>query len=221
MGIILKSALFFAIGMLVLAAFLFIPAGTLDYWQAWLYLAVIFSMMLFVLFYFLKHDPDFLERRFKMREKEAKQKLFQKASGIVFFVAFLVPGLDRRFGWSNVPFEAVIAAEILGMLGYGLVFLVFRENSYAGRTIRVEKGQKVISTGPYSIIRHPMYLGASALYLATPIALGSYWAFLPFALIAPMLAYRIKNEEEVLCRDLKGYKAYMKKVKFRLVPGIW
>jgi len=129
--------------------------------------------------------------------------------------------LDKRFGWSNVPFELVVAADIVVVLGYGLIFLVFKENSFAGRTIKVEKGQKVISTGPYSIIRHPMYLGVLFMYLATPIALGSYWAILPFLLTIPMLAYRIRNEEKVLGRELKGYMEYCKKVRFHLIPNVW
>lgn len=129
--------------------------------------------------------------------------------------------MDKRFGWSNVPFELVVAADIVVVLGYGLIFLVFKENSFAGRTIKVEKGQKVISTGPYSIIRHPMYLGVLFMYLATPIALGSYWAILPFLLTIPMLAYRIRNEEKVLGRELKGYMEYCKKVRFHLIPNVW
>lgn len=216
-----KALLLFTASLIVIGAMLFVPAGTLDYWQAWLYIAVLFAMAAFVLTYFLKHDPDFLERRLKAREKEREQKLVQAAGGIIFVIGFLLPGLDRRFGWSSVPFELVLAADLLVVLGYGFVFLVFKENSFAGRTIRVEKGQKVVSTGPYSIIRHPMYLGVSVSYLATPIALGSYWAVPPFLLIIPLLAYRIRNEEEVLKRELEGYKEYCGKVKCRLVPGIW
>lgn len=221
LGVKKKALLLFAAAFIAIGAMLFVPAGTLDYWQAWAYIAILFVMVAFVGLYFLAKDPDFLERRFRMKEKERQQKLVQKAGGAIFFICFLLPGLDRRFGWSTVPFELVLAADFLVVLGYGLIFLVFKENSFAGRTIRVEKGQKVVSTGPYSIIRHPMYLGMVLLCLATPIALGSYAAFWPFLLIIPLLAYRIRNEEEVLKRELEGYEEYCKKVRCRLVPGVW
>ncbi len=216
-----KAVLLYAAALLVIGLALFLPAGTLDYWQAWVYIAIVFVPVIFVGLYFLKNDSEFLARRFKTREKEAKQKLIQKAGIPIFIIGFLLPGLDRRFGWSNVPFEFIVAADILVFLGYLLIFLVFRENSYAGRTVRVEKGQKVISTGPYSVIRHPMYIGVLFMYLATPIALGSYVAVLPFLLIIPMLVFRILNEEEVLRRELPGYKEYCKKVRYRLIPFIW
>jgi len=208
-------------GIAVIGAMLFLPAGTLDYWQAWLYMAVIFAPIACVMVYFLATAPSFLEKRFQMKENERAQKLVQKASALIFFIGFLLPGLDKRFGWSNVPPEVSIAADIVVMLGYGVVFWVFHENSFAGRTIRVEKGQKVISSGPYSVVRHPMYLGMLALTLATPVALGSYWAFSPFLLMVPLLVMRIKNEEEVLARELEGYTEYCKKVKHRLVPMVW
>ena len=217
----LKALCFYFAGLLVISAMLFIPAGTLDYWQAWLYLVVVFTPMAFVMFYFLAADPEFLERRFRTREKEAKQKLVQKAGALIFLAAFLLPGAGRRLGWQMVPGEFVLVADVAVFLGYGIIFMVFKENSWAGRTIGVEKGQKVISTGPYALVRHPMYLGMLIFCLATPIALGSYLALLPFLLVIPILIYRIKNEEEVLARELKGYKEYCRKVKFRLVPGVW
>lgn len=216
-----KAVLFFLASLLFMAAFLFLPAGTLDYWQAWLYLGVIFIPAAFVVLYFLHHDPKFLERRFKMKEKEAQQKRIVGLSTLFFLASFLVPGLDRRFGWSSVPADVSLAAALAVLLGYGLIFAVFRENSYAGRTIRVEKGQKVISTGPYSIVRHPMYVGVLLLYLATPLALGSWWAFPFFLFILPTLYFRILNEEEVLRRDLAGYRQYCKKVRWRLLSGVW
>ncbi|MEW6035791.1 MAG: isoprenylcysteine carboxylmethyltransferase family protein [Candidatus Micrarchaeota archaeon] len=205
----------------VVGAMLFVPAATLDYWQAWAYMAVLFAPVAFVVLYFLKNDPAFLERRLRTREKEARQGLIIKAGALVFLAGFLIPGLDRRFGWSQVPAEISIAADIAVFLGYALVFLVFRENSYAGRTIQVEKGQRVISTGPYSVIRHPMYLGTLLMYLATPLALGSYVAVPMFLLLVPLIVLRILNEEEVLRRDLPGYADYCKKTKYRLLPFIW
>ncbi len=220
-GLYAKILAISLISVIAIAGALFIPAGTLDYWQAWLYMAVLFFPASFVIIYFLKNDPEFLERRMSYREKEARQKLVQKASAVVFLIGFILPGLDRRFGWSPVPFEYSIAADAIVFMGYLICFIVFRENSYAGRTIQVERGQKVISTGLYSIIRHPMYLGVLILYLATPIALGSYVAAPVFLLMIPILVFRIRNEEEVLRRELPGYPEYCGKVTCRLVPHVW
>ncbi|PIZ99607.1 hypothetical protein COX84_00800 [Candidatus Micrarchaeota archaeon CG_4_10_14_0_2_um_filter_49_7] len=142
-------------------------------------------------------------------------------SSVVFLIGFLIPGLDRRFGWSNIPVEFVLAADALVLMGYAWTFLVFRENSYALRIIEVEKGQQVISTGPYSVIRHPMYLGVMIMFLATPIALGSYFALPAFLLLPPLLVYRILNEEVVLNRGLLGYGDYCKKNRYRLIPFVW
>lgn len=221
MNIWLKSLTFYFTGALVIAALLFIPAGTLDYWQAWVYFGVVLVPMLFVMLYFLATDPDFLERRFRMREKEKEQQLFQKLGSPLIFLGFILPGLGVRFGWQMVAPEISIAADVVALLGYGIIFWVFHENSWAGRTIRVEKGQKVVSTGPYAHVRHPMYAGMIIWYLATPIALGSYVALIPFLIFTPLLYIRIKNEEEVLGRELKGYKEYCRKVKWRLAPGVW
>ncbi len=220
-GTALKAVVFLLGGVLLVACMLFLPAGTFDYWQAWLYLGALFLPMVAVLLYFLKRDPGFLERRFQAKEKEKEQQLVQMLSLPIFLIGFLLPGLDRRFGWSSVPSELSIAADVAVLLGYALVFVVFRENSYASRTIRVEKGQKVVSSGPYSAVRHPMYAGMLLLCLASPVALGSYVALVPFLFWPPLLALRIKNEEEVLRRELAGYTEYCKKVKWRLVPGIW
>lgn len=204
-----------------LAALFFLPAGTLKYWQAWVYLAIIFGPMLLVMQYLMKNDPELLERRMRTREKEAEQKLIVKLSFIPFLIAFLLPGFDRRFGWSNVPVGVVIAADLLVLLGYLIVFLVFRENRYASRVIEVEKEQEVIHSGPYALVRHPMYLGMLLLYLLSPLALGSYWAMLPALLIVPVIVKRIQNEEVVLSRELNGYQDYMRMTHYRILPGIW
>jgi protein-S-isoprenylcysteine O-methyltransferase Ste14 len=210
------------LGVVILAAMLFIPAGTFRYWQAWLWLGVIMIPLLVVLVYLFLKDPALLERRMHTRETEKAQTLMLKLSLIVFLLAFLIPGFDRRFHWSRVPEEIVWASALLVFIGYVMIAMVFRENSYASRVVEVMKGQKVIDTGPYAVVRHPMYLGASILYAFTPLALGSYWAVLPMWLIIPILTIlRIPNEEEVLKRDLPGYEEYMQKVKYRLVPGIW
>jgi protein-S-isoprenylcysteine O-methyltransferase Ste14 len=205
----------------VLFAVFFIPAGTLDYWQAWVYLAVLLIPFAFVVRYFVKHNPDFLERRMQMRERESAQRRIIGLSFVWFILTFVLPGLDRRFGWSDVAVPVVIAADLLVLLGYGVIVLVFRENQYAGRTVRVEQGQQVITTGPYAMVRHPMYLGAMLMYLASPVALGSWWALIPALLIVPILVARIANEEQVLERDLPGYREYRQRTRYRLLPGIW
>ena len=207
--------------ILVLSTMFFLPAGTLAYWEAWGYLAILFIPMLFVLFYLLKNDPGLLARRMKTREREAEQKLIIKLSFIPFLLAFLLPGFDKRFGWSNVPVGMVVMADILVLLGYSIVFLVFRENRYASRVVEVEQEQTVISSGPYAMIRHPMYLGSLLLYILSPLALGSYWAMIPAILIIPVIIARIRNEESVLARDLSGYQEYMQKTRYRLIPGMW
>jgi protein-S-isoprenylcysteine O-methyltransferase Ste14 len=219
----LKKQVFlrFIIVPLFMGLLLFLPAGSLDYWQGWIYCGVLFIPMFFVVLYFLKKDPDLLERRMKIREKEEKQKTIQILGSIIFFIGFIISGLDYRYHWSNVPVFLVIAANAIVLSGYILVFFVLRENSYASRIIEVEKGQKVITTGPYAIVRHPMYLGVLLMYLFTPIALGSYWA-LPFFLpLLPLLVYRLLNEEEVLLKELSGYKEYCQKTRYHLFPFIW
>ena len=198
-----------------------LPAGTFKYWQVYLYFSVIVIPMIFVLFYFLKRDPKFLERRTKGTEKVKEQKLIQLINLPVFMAAFIIPGLDRRFGWSDVPVEVIIITDIVILLGYLIIFRVFRENSYASRIIEIDKEQKVISTGLYSIVRHPMYIGVLIMYLPTPLALGSYWGLIPMALLPATIVFRILNEEKVLSEKLDGYKDYCRKTKYRLIPYIW
>ena len=211
----------FLVVLLALSAMFFLPAGTWAYWEAWVYLAILFIPVFFVLIYLLKNEPELLVRRMRLREKEAQQKLIIKLSYIPFLLAYLLPGFNKRFGWSNVPVWVIVAADILVLLGYGLIVLVFRENRYASRIVEVEQGQAVISSGPYAVIRHPMYLGAILLYVLSPLALGSYWAMIPSILIIPVIVARIWNEESVLVRDLKGYQEYMQKTRYRLIPGLW
>jgi protein-S-isoprenylcysteine O-methyltransferase Ste14 len=211
----------FLAAILISCAAFFLPAGTLTYWEAWVYLGILFIPILSAGIYLLKNNPELLARRMRMREKEAEQRLIVKLSYIPFVLAFLLPGFDKRFGWSNVPVGVVVIADIFVLLGYGVVFLALRENRYASRIIEVEQGQTVISSGPYAVVRHPMYLGTLPLYTLSPLALGSYWAMIPAILIIPFIVARIRNEESVLGRELKGYKEYMQKTKYRLVPGIW
>ena len=206
---------------LVLAAVLFIPAGTLKYWEAWVYIAVLLIPMAFAVRYLLRRSPELLERRLQVRERETAQKRVIGAGWILFLAMFILPGLDFRFGWSSVPVPVVLAADLIVLLGYGLIIRVFAENQYAARTVQVEEEQRVIKTGPYAIVRHPMYVGTLMMYLVTPLALGSYWALIPAAFIIPMLVVRIRNEEQVLERDLAGYREYKLETKYRVVPGVW
>ena len=208
-------------GFFVLGGMFFLPAGTFAYWEAWTYIAVLFIPMFFVFIYLVKKEPELLARRMKMKEKEAEQKLIIKLSYIPFLVAFLLPGLDKRFGWSNVPVVVVLIADILVLISYGIFFLVIKENPYASRIVEVEPEQTVITSGPYAKVRHPMYSVVLTMYLFSPLALGSYWAIIPIIFIIPLIVARILNEEKVLLRDLDGYEEYMQKTRYRLIPGIW
>ena len=211
----------FAIALVVLPLFFFLPAGTLRYWEAWIYLAILLIPVFFAMRYLLKHDPTFLERRMRTREQQAPQKLVIKLSFLWFFLVFILPGFDQRFGWSDVPIVVVLAADLLVLIGYAVILRVFQENRYASRVVEVADGQPVIQSGPYAIIRHPMYFGTVLMYLATPVALGSWWALLPALLIVPILVLRILNEEKVLAEQLPGYREYMQKTRYRLIPGVW
>jgi protein-S-isoprenylcysteine O-methyltransferase Ste14 len=204
-----------------LMAVFFIPAGTLAYWEAWVYMGILLIPMAFVVRYFARRDPAFLERRMHMKERQPQQRWIIALSFIWFGLTFILPGLDHRFGWSEVPVWAVLLADGIVLAGYLFIFRVFRENSYASRVVEVMAGQKVIDTGPYAAVRHPMYVGVAAMYLATPVALGSWWALLPALLIIPLLVARIANEEKVLVAELPGYAAYRERVKYRLIPGVW
>ncbi len=216
-----KIFLFFPLAIVVMMLVFFLPAGSLNFWQAWLFIGTLFIPFLFVVSYLLKHDPELLARRMHYKEKEAQEKKIIKIGQLLFFIGALVPGLDYRFGWSNVPVWLVILADIIIFLSYMFVFLVFRENSYASRIVEVEKKQKVITTGPYAIVRHPMYAGIIPMYLSIPIALGSYPALLFFIPAVSIIFFRILDEERLLLKDLEGYEEYTKKVKYRLMPGIW
>lgn len=219
----LKKKVFirFVMVLIFMGLMLFLPAGTLYYWHAWIYCSVLFIPASFVVHYFLKKDPELLERRMRMREKEEKQKTIIKIAYFLFLIGFIIPGLDHRYHWSNVPVILVIAANAIVLSGYIFVFLVLRENSYASRVIEVEKGQKAITTGPYALVRHPLYLGVLLMYLFTPLALGSYWALIFFLPTIPLIVIRLLNEEEVLLKELPGYKEYCQKTRYHLVPFVW
>jgi protein-S-isoprenylcysteine O-methyltransferase Ste14 len=211
----------FSLVPIVLGLLILVPAGTFNFWQVYVYLAVLVIPMIFVLFYFLKNDPLFLERRTRAKEKEKAQKIIQIVFSVIFISGFVIPGLDKRFGWSDIPINFVLITDIIILLGYLLIFFVFRQNSYASRVVEVDKSQKVITTGLYSIVRHPMYLGVLIMYIPTPVALGSYWGLIPMAAIPLAIVFRILNEEKVLSNDLPGYKEYCQKTRYRLIPLIW
>jgi protein-S-isoprenylcysteine O-methyltransferase Ste14 len=216
-----KMIIRFSFVPLFIGVFTLLPAGTFNYWQVYLYFSVIVIPMIFVLFYFLKRDPKFLERRAKGTEKVKEQKLIQLINLPIFISAFIVPGLDRRFGWSDVPVEVIIITNIVILGGYLIIFNVFKQNSYASRIIETDTEQKVITTGLYGVVRHPMYIGVLIMYLPTPLALGSYWGLIPMALLPVALVFRILNEEKVLRENLEGYQEYCLKTRYRLIPYIW
>jgi protein-S-isoprenylcysteine O-methyltransferase Ste14 len=210
-----------ALALPIFALVIILPAGKWDYWQGWLYLLILYIPMFFVLYYLLKNDPALLQRRMRMREKESVQRRIIVLSLVYFLVAFTLPGFDVRFGWSNMPSWVSLVADVLVLAGYMTFVWVLTINSYLSRVVEVEAGQKVITTGPYAIVRHPMYAGIILMYTASPVALGSWWALIPALFIVPLLVARIRNEEQVLLRDLPGYAEYVQKVKYRLLPGVW
>jgi protein-S-isoprenylcysteine O-methyltransferase Ste14 len=205
----------------VLGLCFFLPAGSLRYWQGWMYMGAIGLAVAAFGVYLFKHDISLLERRMRTREKRKEQKLIIRLSIVFFPLIFCLPGLDKRFGWSQVPPAVEIAAMAAVLIGYWLVTVVFRANSYASRVVEVEKEQPVISSGPYAVVRHPMYAALIPFYLPTPLALGSYWALIPTALFLLIFIPRIKDEEEELLNNLDGYQEYVRKVKYRLIPRVW
>lgn len=208
-------------GITFLLALLLLPAGTVTYWEAWTYMGVLFTPAALVGAYLLKNDPELLARRMKTKEKEAAQTLIVKLGSVCYGLTFLLAGFDRRFEWSHVPVAAVVVANVLTLLGYGLFVLVLRENRYASRIVEVAQGQHVVTTGPYAMVRHPMYLGVLAMFLCTPVALGSWWALIPALPMVAILVARIRNEEQLLTKELEGYLDYTQTTRYRLIPGVW
>ncbi len=206
---------------IILGSMFFLPAWTFKYWQAWVYMLILVVPMFFIVRYLYKNDPELLKRRLRMKERQKTQRLIQIVMGPFFLLAFIIPGFDYRWHWSTVPLIVVIISEVLVLLSYLFIGLVFKTNSYASRIVEVEKDQKVITTGPYAIVRHPMYLGVLIMYVFSSLALGSYWALIPMSLIIPILFARIKEEEKELLQNLAGYKEYLTKTRYRLLPGVW
>jgi protein-S-isoprenylcysteine O-methyltransferase Ste14 len=209
---------------LVMAALLFVAAGTLDYWQAWAFLAVYFAASLAITLHLMKTDPQLLQRRMRggpAAEKETSQKIIMSITSLGFIGLLLVPALDHRFAWSQMPPYAALAGDALVGLGFLAVFFVFKENTFTSATIELASDQSVVATGPYALVRHPMYAGALALLLGMPIALGSWWGLLVIFAIMPALIWRLVDEEKFLARNLPGYREYLGKVRYRLIPLVW
>jgi protein-S-isoprenylcysteine O-methyltransferase Ste14 len=209
------------ISVIFVAAFLFVPAGSLRYWQGWLLMAILFLPMPITSVYFLKRDPQLVERRLRTEEKITQQKTIIRWAQLVVFASLLIPGLDFRFGWSRVPVWLTILSQLLVFAGYLITLWVMKENSFASRTVQVEEGQRVIATGPYRLVRHPMYFGAVVMLLFTPLALGSWWALPGYLLVIPLIVLRLLHEEKMLRRDLPGYSDYCLRTRSRLLPFLW
>lgn len=204
---------------IIMWVILFLPAGTIKFWEAWIFWLGFTVITFFITVYFIKKNPEFLSRRTKVKEEKTNKKSpsFFKA----YYIGFILPGIDFRFHWSNEPLWIVILSNIIVFAAYIFIFYVFKENSYASTVIQVENEQNVISSGPYSIVRHPMYLGMITMSLFMPLALGSYFAIIPMLLIIPITVFRIKNEEAALLKKLKGYEDYCLKTHYHLIPLIW
>jgi protein-S-isoprenylcysteine O-methyltransferase Ste14 len=210
--------------VIVMAALLFIPAGTLDYWQAWTFLAVYVALSVAITLHLAKKDPRLLERRMgggPFAEKRTSQKIIMSVTSLGFIGLLVVPALDRRFAWSHMPPSMALAGDVLMALGWLAIFFVFRENTFTSATIELAPDQSVISSGPYALVRHPMYAGALVMLLGIPIALGSWWGALVVVAILPALIWRLIDEEQFLARNLPGYTEYQEKVRYRLIPRLW
>jgi protein-S-isoprenylcysteine O-methyltransferase Ste14 len=219
-----KAVLGFTRLILALGIFLFAPAGTLDFWQAWVYLCVFAASSALITAYLWKKDPQLLERRVNAgpgAEKEKSQKRIQLFASLAFIGVMVLPSIDHRLRWSVVPLPVVIAGDVLAILGFLIVFLVFKVNTFTAATIEVAADQKVISTGPYAIVRHPMYSGALVMLVGTPLALGSWWGLLMFIPMIFTIVFRLLDEESFLSRNLPGYEQYCQIVRYRLAPFVW
>ena len=208
----------------VMGLLLFVPAGTARYWQGWVYLAVFFGASLITTLDLLRRDPALLERRMSggpTAEQRGAQKIAMLGASGAFIALLVVPALDHRFGWSTIPLGGVLIGDILVGVGFLFIFRVYRENTFTSATIEIAQNQTVVSTGPYAIVRHPMYASAMLYLIGTPLALGSYWGLLAVAAMVPFLIWRLYDEERMLVANLAGYAEYRRKVRYRLIPYIW
>ena len=221
MKLLINALTKFACGLLLVGLLIFLPAGTFRYPYGWLLMGLLFGPMLIAGFVMFFKSPDFLAKRLDVKEKQAAQKGVVAFSGMMFLAGFVVAGLDFRFGWSWMPLPVTVTAAVLFLAAYALYAEVMRENAYLSRTIKVEEGQKVVDTGLYSIVRHPMYMATILLFLMIPVVLGSWYALIVFAFYPAIIIVRLKDEEVLLTRELPGYAEYKKKVKYRILPFIW
>lgn len=221
MKLLLNALTKFTAGLLLVALLLFLPAGTIRYPGGLLFLCLLFVPMLLLGIIMLARARDLLAKRLDVKEKQGTQKGVVAVMGLIFLSGFILAGLDFRFGWSKVPLPVVIVASVLFLVGYALYAEVMRENAYLSRTVKVEEGQTVISTGLYALVRHPMYTASTVMFLSLPLILGSWYALIPFALYPVLMVVRIHGEEKLLTAELSGYEEYKKKVKYRMIPFIW
>ena len=221
MKLLLKTLVAFLCGLFITGAMLFVPSGTLDYPGAWLFMALLFTPILIMGVVLMIKNPELLRKRLEMKEREKEQKGVVALSGLLLVASFIVAGLDYRFGWSHVSNLLVIISSVVLLVGYALYAEVLRENVYLSRVVEVQEGQRVIDTGLYGIVRHPMYFAVTLLYLAIPLVLGSWWALLVMSPCVLLLALRIKNEEQVLHQGLPGYTDYTERVRYRMIPWVW
>jgi Putative protein-S-isoprenylcysteine methyltransferase len=219
-----KALLSVFILALVMGLIIFVAAGTIRYWEAWVYLVIFTIASLLTTIYLIRHDPQLLQRRMRggpIAETRPAQRVIMTFTSLAFIGILVVPALDRRFRGATTPLYVVITGECLIAIGFYFIFHVYKENSYTSATIEVATDQRVIDTGPYALVRHPMYASALLYMSGTPLALGSYWGLLPFAALIPLLMWRLGDEEEMLANELRGYSEYRQRVRYRLVPGLW
>ncbi|MGN0792095.1 MAG: methyltransferase family protein [Christensenellales bacterium] len=221
MRLLINALAKYIFGLLLVGLLLFLPAGTLNYRGGWLFIGLLFIPMLVMGAVLLVKTPNLLAKRLRVREKETAQKGVVAAAALIFIGAFVLAGLDYRYGWTDVPPWLTWAAAVIMLLTYGMYAEVMRENAYLFRTVEVQEGQRVIDTGLYGIVRHPMYTSTVLLYLAIPLVLGSWASFCVMLLYPAAIVFRIRNEEAVLTEGLPGYEEYKKRVKYRLIPMIW
>lgn len=217
-SLIVKLVLF----IIVILALLLLPAGTFNWPEAWLYLLINIFYFIPMILYLKKHSPELVKRRSKLKPEKSWDMVINVAAGIIFIVLFVITGLDAvRYGWSIVPIELKALGFVGIIFSFVILFLVFRENAYLFRIVKVQKGQKLVTTGPYSVVRHPMYVAVITQFTCIPLALGSFYGLIPAILVDALIIIRIYFEEKILHKELKGYKNYAKKTRYRLLPGIW
>ena len=220
----IKTWLRLATVVVVIGLLLFLPANTVDYWQAWFYLTFVFSASILMTIYLMRKDPALLKRRSSdgpLAEKRVPQKIAMLIVSVGFIGTMIVPAVDHRFGWSHVALYATVAGDVLLALGYYVVFLVTKQNTFASAKVELAQDQRVISTGPYALVRHPMYSGLALSFFGTPLALGSYWGLLASVVMAIGLIWRLYDEEKFLVEKLQGYAEYRRQVRWRSIPGIF